>query len=756
MSLWSGRAFRLLTVLVIANTVGFGASLVLGQRWPAALSWTLLPVIAGLAAFVASRVPVGENAPPTLRRYWRITVAGLATFSVTLLLRLADALSERLSLGPFTTVLHLIGGVLLMAALYQLPLIGRTRSSRAVVTLDVGTLMVATGVLTFHFAVLPLFQADRVTAGDVLKAVTLMGAGMGTVQIAAKIAMSGVATMSRRSLAAVGVSAVIGALASAIGLLLTLGLPTNPMVLLLPFAAFTVAMSARFQMIDTAAAEVDRERRGYSLMPYLAVAVVSVMLVVTAVTDAPDHLIVVGFAVAIIALVILRQLIAFRQHDALLQENHRQRERLSYEARHDALTGLANRVLFGSRLAGATTRDLPFCLALVDLDDFKEVNDTLGHAVGDALLVHVAERMTDGVRPVDTVARLGGDEFAILFEGVTETRIGAVLSRISHALLEPAVIEGELLSVKASFGVVQGRPGDNADHLLRRADIAMYEAKQRGEGGHQVYQPGMEARGAERSRLAAELRRAIAGDQLVLHYQPEVTLPEGRIVGAEALVRWQHPERGLLGPGAFVDNAEQTGLIVPMGRWVLREATRQAAVWAAGPDDPIGISVNASARQLRDPGFPGEVASALRDSGLPARLLTLEITESTAVGGGATQQTLNELREMGVRLSLDDFGTGASTLSLLATCPVDEIKLDRSFVPSPGTEAIATAVRQLARAFGVVAVAEGVETAEQAERLAALGYNRAQGFHFARPIPADQLSGLLRNAASTAAVSFSR
>ena len=321
-----------------------------------------------------------------------------------------------------------------------------------------------------------------------------------------------------------------------------------------------------------------------------------------------------------------------------------------------------------------------------------------------------------------------------------------MLTRIAETLIEPALIEGEPIAVRASFGVVDGCGGDDAGNLLRQADIAMYEAKERGEGGHRRYRPGMEARGAELNRRAAALRSALHDGQFVLHYQPVVTLPDGRITGVEALVRWQHPVDGLLGPGAFIDTAEQTGLIVPLGRWVLREATRQAAAWIAEHGDaaPGTVSVNASARQLREPQFAGEVAEALRDSGLPAHRLTVEITESTAVGGGSTQDTLRVLREMGVRLSLDDFGTGASTLSLLATCPVDQIKLDRSFAPDPGPDAIALAVVQLAKAFGVEAVAEGVETPAQAEKLQSLGYERAQGFLFARPMPADQIVTVLR------------
>ncbi|MEV6600263.1 EAL domain-containing protein [Actinoplanes sp. NPDC051346] len=436
-------------------------------------------------------------------------------------------------------------------------------------------------------------------------------------------------------------------------------------------------------------------------------------------------------------------------------ETVRAHERLSYEASHDVLTGLANRTLFGARVADGVARagHQPISIVLIDLDDFKTVNDTLGHAVGDGLLVEVAERMRGVVRPTDTVARLGGDEFAILFEGLGSRDVDRVLDRIADALAVPMDISGHLLAVRASYGVVDGRGGDDVGDLLRQADIAMYEAKERGEGGYQRYRPGSEAPGAERRRITSALTAALARNELVLHYQPVVALPEGRLTGVEALVRWNHPERGLLGPGDFIPGAELTGMIVPLGRWVLREACRQAVAWAAelGDQAPGTMSVNASARQLQDVSFATDVAAVLRETGMDPRRLTIEITESTAVGGGATQETLRALRAMGVRLSLDDFGTGASTLSLLANCPVDQIKLDRSFAPVPGPDAIAGAVLSIARAMGVEAVAEGVETLAQAEKLGDLGYVRAQGFHFARPMSPEQIAAAITEPADSLA-----
>jgi diguanylate cyclase (GGDEF)-like protein/PAS domain S-box-containing protein len=422
-------------------------------------------------------------------------------------------------------------------------------------------------------------------------------------------------------------------------------------------------------------------------------------------------------------------------------------DRLSHEAHHDALTGLANRVLLYERLRQQL--DAGVTVVLVDLDDFKVVNDSLGHAVGDELLVTVADRMRRTVRPEDTVARLGGDEFALLLTADETVPTELVLSRIIEALGESVTVGGHVLAVKASFGIAESRPGDRAGDLMRRADIAMYRAKEDGEGRWRYYESGMTVRGGETCELADELRRALDDGELRLFYQPMVTLPSGELTGVEALVRWDHPERGMLVPGDFLPVAEASGLIIPLGSWVLHEACGQAGRWHReyGDHAPTSISINMSARQLLLPDCADDVERALRDSGLPAHRLIVEITESTALGGGATVTNLRRIRELGVRLSLDDFGTGQSTLSLLASTPVDQIKLDRSFVPAPGADVMAIAVVQLAQLLGLEAVAEGVETPAQADRLHALGYEHAQGFHFARPMSADDLTAALHTPA---------
>jgi diguanylate cyclase (GGDEF)-like protein/PAS domain S-box-containing protein len=866
--LLADRAFRAVTALVAVDVAAFLVQEHTGRLWPAPVDWLLMIAVIVPTLVLCRRAQNDPASTPVVRRYWRSVRIGITMFVGVAVLRVLDGLGAGGVLLPMSVVLHLAGGFVLTWPLVGLPFSARGRAQRVGVWLDLGTLTFAAGLMIWHFVASEQFADGRVTAPGVLRAAVIMGAGLNLVFLAARVVLAGVDSFARRGLYWIGASALVGGLGSAIGFLHPHQPDGSLLTLVLPLAAYAAAAGARTQVVDTAAGDRTRRApRGYSLMPYVAVAAVDAMVLHHNFAETGDGALIDVVAVTLTTLVVIRQLIAFRQNDALLaeigiQENRFRllvqnstdmvtiagpsgaltyvspaargmlgtgpedlvgtdpalrthpddlaavrerlaevaaapgntatyqmrlrhadgtyrwlevisanltgepsvagivsnarditetrevRDRLSYEAGHDMLTGLVNRALFGKRVAAATGARpaRAVSIVLVDLDDFKTVNETLGHATGDALLVHVAERMRAVVRPADTVARLGGDEFAILFEGAAEADVDMVLTRIAAALLEPAVIDGEPMTVRASFGVVDGRGGDDAGELLRRADIAMYEAKARGEGGYERYQPGMEARGAERSRRAAALHTAILEDQLVVFYQPVVTLPDGRITGAEALVRWQHPADGLIGPGAFIDTAEQTGLIVPLGAWVLRAATREAATWPGG----LTVSVNVSARQLREAGFPAVVADALRDSGLPARRLTVEITESVAVGGDATGENLRALRAMGVRLSLDDFGTGASTLSLLATCPVHQIKLDRSFVPDGGSEAIADAVAQMARAFGLQTVAEGVETVEQADRLTRLGYERAQGFHFARPMCAADLRGRLSGGAAVA------
>ncbi|MFC4043130.1 putative bifunctional diguanylate cyclase/phosphodiesterase [Dactylosporangium siamense] len=446
-----------------------------------------------------------------------------------------------------------------------------------------------------------------------------------------------------------------------------------------------------------------------------------------------------------------------------ITEARRYQDQLSYQASHDALTGLANRALFNTattqavRVAQSSSGTSPdrrrssaagLALALVDLDDFKAINDRLGHAVGDALLIEVSERLRASVRPGDTVARLGGDEFAVLLPSSSVAESARIAEAFIDALAAPVRAAGYELLIQASIGVARHTADCDASDLLRRADMAMYAAKELGKSRWVEYGPELDAHAVEHAQIAAELSQALDRDELFVLYQPIVGLPDGDVRGVEALIRWRHPTRGLVSPVTFIPVAERTGLIVPIGAWILRQACTQGAQWASSLGDraPWKISVNASARQLLEPAFVGVVADTLADTGLDPARLTIEITETAVFGGGRALDTVRALHALGVKIALDDFGTGHSSLGLLRTCPVDVLKVDKSFVDGvTGTveqEAIATSISEIAQALRLEAVAEGVETAEQASRLLELGYRLAQGFYFARPLPAAEIAPL--------------
>ncbi len=429
--------------------------------------------------------------------------------------------------------------------------------------------------------------------------------------------------------------------------------------------------------------------------------------------------------------------------------------RLAYLAYHDVLTDLPNRALFTERLATALSSarhgNVPVAVLLLDLDGFKLVNDSRGHAAGDALLVAVGRRLRECLPSGATLARLGGDEFAVLLERVADAGEPArVAERLVEALRPPFDVDGREVFVTAAVGVAArpprwAVPGD----LLRDADTALYQAKAAGAGSFAVFQPRMRAAVLARLERETALRGAAERGELRLRYQPTVELATGRVVGAEALARWEHPTDGLLHPAEFIRLAEETGLIVPLGRWALREACRQARQWQdlRRGGTPL-VSVNLSARQLREAGFVAEVAEALEASGLDPDCLELEITESVAMRATPeVRRALRDLRKLRVRLAIDDFGTGFSSLSRLRQLPVDALKVDRSFVAGLGRDtgslAIVRAVVALAHDLGLVVTAEGVETAEQGAMLCALGVDLGQGFHFARPLPGEALGELL-------------
>jgi diguanylate cyclase (GGDEF)-like protein/PAS domain S-box-containing protein len=431
---------------------------------------------------------------------------------------------------------------------------------------------------------------------------------------------------------------------------------------------------------------------------------------------------------------------------------HDAEEQLRHQAFHDALTGLANRALFTNRVEHALVLRSELARAEVavlflDLDDFKGVNDTLGHAAGDTLLRGVGVRLRETLSPSYTVARLGGDEFAVLIEEVAGPASALdAAERIVTTLLKPFEIEGREVFVSASVGIALGTV---ADDLLRAADVAMYRAKASGKSQHVMYMPTMAEDFVGRLELVAELRRA-RREEFVVHYQPVVDLESHAVVGVEALVRWAHPTRGLLPPGEFIALAEETGKIVDIGAWVLAEACAQVARWRAETPGSaeLTLNVNVSTRQVRPGVLVKAVRSALADSGLPPEALTLELTESVlARRHEELRAVLTDVAALGVRLALDDFGTGYSSLSLLQDLPVHTLKVDRSFVSALDEDAtrqgFVQAIVDLAHTLDVALVAEGMETAAETSELRRLGCQAGQGFHFAPPLGADEVGELL-------------
>jgi diguanylate cyclase (GGDEF)-like protein/PAS domain S-box-containing protein len=433
-------------------------------------------------------------------------------------------------------------------------------------------------------------------------------------------------------------------------------------------------------------------------------------------------------------------------------------DKVEYQAFHDSLTGLPNRALFLDRVEHALLRQQRLsssvAVLFLDLDDFKTVNDSLGHQAGDELLIDLARQLHSSIRAADTVARLGGDEFGVLLEDVEKVdHAVSTAQRVLDIFERPFHIEGTDLLVRASVGIaVSG--GDEvitSGAILRDADTAMYAAKKHGKGSYELFEPEMQKAARARLQLKADLQRAVDNNEFVLHYQPIVTLDGATMTGVEALVRWEHPERGLIPPLDFIPFCEESGLILPIGQWVLQEACRKVAGWQkAHPDTaPRTVSVNISPVRFLRPGLVEEVAEVLADTGLAPESLALEITESVLVQDSEVIGRLTELKELGVQLAIDDFGTGYSSLSYLRDFPIDLLKIDKTFIDSvalgPDESALTRAVVELGRTLGLRVVAEGVEQDAQAEALRSIDCDLAQGYLFSRPLPESAMRETLKS-----------
>ena len=719
---------------------------------------TVMPGYAGgplamLAAFVACR-RIGSMivVPRPVRGFWRLFSHAAICLGIGSVGAVAFANNDP-GLSPYMAVPTLLGVCIAVLAFLRLPVERRSVLRWAQLILDGATVAVA-GALIYWYVVFGLATATISVVTQVGTAVTGVGALLALVVIG-RAAMSPVSAVDPVSLRILTVAPLV---AVATTVLLVAGGDTGRLiisVLGVPVVGLAMVLAAYRQEValQRPARPAARSARSlYNALPLAAVIATAAMVITVSAHQLGWHqrVVIVG-AVLIAAFVVARQLLGLRANDRLLAGVRRQQAELEHLAMHDPLTGLANRARFGTVLAERLDAHRNASVLLVDIDDFKMVNDTMGHAVGDQLLFEVAQRLRHHSAVSHLPSRLGGDEFAVLLDVEDPVEAEEAAARILAALAVPFRVGEHQLLANASIGVALAGAGDSADEVLRNADIAMYAAKAAGKASWARFEPRMRNEVVNHARLGSELHNAIIRHELYLAYQPVFDIVTGGMSGAEALVRWRHPVRGNVSPADFIPVAERSGLIVPLGSWVLREACEQLAEWHAeyGPAAIRSINVNVAARQLRDSGFVDEVAVVLSDTGLIPANLVLEVTESSVLDGRQVRETLQSLHELGVRLALDDFGTGQSSLSLLRAFPVDVLKLDKSFVDGicdgedRGRLAVAAAVAQLAEYLDLYAVAEGIETAAQLERLRAMGYRLGQGYFMAKPLPPAEMAELM-------------
>ena len=752
------RRYVAATGLVAAlGTVWWLAHLTVGAG-SETLAYTFVPIGAAIATGAVHHLCHRVDPEPAAARFWRtvrvalaLITIGYAWLAVDMLTHAAEARTRAMPIPAAAFVG--VGFALAIWAVARVPSVAAGGIGWWRVLLDRTIGFLGCAAALWYVGLAPMLSAEQPWSPQVMVLVGLaFVVAVGAATKVAHVAGGPVDPTAIRFIAASGgiPAGVLAVLAVRFGY--AAGVPVQAVVM--PLAPVMITLGVRAQSRVGAGRHRDAAGGGGVLLPYLAIAAADVPLIALAFGAPmrwPGRVVVIA-AVVVTALVALRQLFAFRENAQLLRNTRVQEERLQYEASHDGLTGLANRALFRLRLAAALADTGKATVLLIDLDDFKSVNDLLGHGVGDGLLVTVARVLRDTVGDRGLAVRVGGDEFAVLLSPHADPE--EVAGQLLDALSRP--ISEHRLLVQASIGIATAGPGATVDSMLRDADVAMYSAKQRGKASFVRYMEGMGEPVLAHMLLGGELRRALDNDELRVVYQPILRLDDYRLVGVEALVRWHHPTRGVVSPAEFIPAAERTGLIVALGRFVLRETCFQTARWLAefGPDALREAGSNVSARQLHDPDFVSDVAAALADSGLPCDRLVLEVTESAVLRGQQVSQTLFELDRMGIRLALDDFGTGESSLSLLRAFPATILKLDKSFVDgieiddgqpaaASARQAVARAVIQLAHALNLDTIAEGVENAEQAVVLRELGYRLAQGYHLGRPMPAEGVSRML-------------
>jgi diguanylate cyclase (GGDEF)-like protein len=699
---------------------------------------TLIVACATLACYRVSRL----TADRPVAAFWRLWSGSAAALLVSTLCAGIAAVRGDPDMPPYEAASNVVSLALAMVAFRHVPLTSRTRLDWARLLLD-GAAVIVAGTVFFGYVVLRTVPDGTPLATRVAAGVVGIGCLLGLV-VFSRAAMSPEGRVDPLALGILAFEPVVG-LATVLAFLLGNDLSVTIVSYLgYPLVGLGICLAAYRQ---SRVVDVPPRHLRWSFtdpLQFLSVAVTAVLVIMVSARDLDlrGRAVIVG-AVLIAAIIVVRQLLSLRENTRALRGIRHQQAELERLALTDNLTGLANRTGFLVELTERLDAGRPSTALFIDIDDFKMVNDTLGPAAADQLLRQIAQRLQDSGGGDECVARLGGDEFAVLLPTDRPTSAEAAATRFQTTVGRPVHAAEQQFLLHASVGIAVAETGETADEVLRNADIALYAAKESGKASWVRFEPRMRQDMTAHARLAGELHDAILGGQLRLLYQPVYDLVTGRMHGCEALVRWQHPERGFVSPADFIPVAERSGLIVPLGAWVLREACGQLAEWRAtlGADAVEAVNVNVAVRQLRESGFVDEVAAVLSDTGLQARHLVIEVTESSVADGPQVTEALEALHEMGVRLALDDFGTGQSSLSLLRAFPVDVLKLDKSFVDGiadggdRGRLAVAAAVAQLVEYLQLKAVAEGIESQAQLERLRDMGYRYGQGYFMAKPLP---------------------
>jgi diguanylate cyclase (GGDEF)-like protein len=739
-------AFVVTAGLVVLSVLWFAVGLV--RPTPSLVGWLPLTGSVPIAVVAAWRA-----AGPGTRTFWRYAAVGMALIGLGAAFNAWDNMfgaHRNQHVSGLTAAVYLSGLLVMIVGLLRIPGARRAGGEWARFGLDIATVIMTALTFTWHVALPRWEHWFGGGAGDVWSVFTLVVGGFICVVAFVKVAFTGTGPIDRRSLHLLAATGAVGAGGGSLAPLLASRPWLNTAHLILPVTCLMLCVATDRQVRVGPAATGGRRpsNRRPSVMPYAAVAATAGLLMVCAVGPSRDIAAVAAGSVCVTVLVAVRQLLALRdnatllrQLDARLHDLDQVQRRLAHQATHDTLTGLANR---GVLHDAAARTDGPVTVLLLDLDGFKEVNDSFGHHAGDQLLVHVADRLRSAVRADDDlVVRLGGDEFAVLLRHADGDNPGEVTAaRITAEFERPFLIDGVTLDIEASIGIATAAAGEDLETVLQHADTAMYAAKEHRLGATR-YNPVQAHETAARLTLLGDLRRALdTGDSIELHYQPKLSVGTGELVGAEALARWQHPVRGQVPPCEFIPVLEGTSLIHRFTAHVLDLALTQARTWLdAGHRIPV--AVNVSTRSLLDTAFPDVVRDALARTEVPGDLLCIEITENTVMHDPAHAiDVLRRIRALGVRTAIDDFGTGYSSMAYLKILPVDELKVDRTFVRDMATDhgnhVLVESAVDLGHNLGLAVVAEGVEDLPTVQALRKLGCDVAQGFHYAKPLPAHE------------------